>query len=138
MDDLVTDLQNEWSQHKKKCDEPLKPTVSSTSGAKDFGNEFFEVQLSQILQPVQPSTGATRVSLDKEQPNHESLVKACTKQGPWSINWIENQKRISEGGVVFSSNRKSDTRVKNSLTSKTCPCTSPSKPSAIKKGGVIL
>jgi len=66
LDDLVTDLQNEWCQHKKKCDAPLKPTVSSNSGANELGNEFFTVTLSSILQPVQPSAAATRVSLDKK------------------------------------------------------------------------
>jgi len=109
LDDLVTDLQNEWCKHENTIDGKTEHNVDVTyknmaapnSGAKDVGSEFFEVQLSPILQPV-PQAAASA----------NDIVEPGTKQGPWSLDWIENHKTILEGGVIFSSSSKEDTAVK--------------------------
>ena len=53
LDDLVTDLQIEWCKHDKNVDVPCKNNAAPNSRVQDFGSEFFEVQLSPILQLVQ-------------------------------------------------------------------------------------
>jgi hypothetical protein len=88
------------------------------------------------LQPVQTVTGSDKDML--ETNFNDSLVKPCNKQGPWSIDWIENQKTISEGRVVFSSSRKADPVVKGKSKSTTRNSAKSCTPSTVKKGGMAL
>jgi hypothetical protein len=137
LDDLVTDLQNEWCKHDKKSVEVCKYEGSPKKGGNDVGKEFFAVPLSPVLQPVTTTAVASKDNVEDEHRNMESPVQPCNKQGPWSIDWMENQKTISEGGVVFSSTRKEDNVLHfkpNKFSSSSTSC----NPSAHKKGGVAL
>jgi hypothetical protein len=137
LDDLVTDLQNEWCKHDKKSAESCKNDGSPKIGGKDVGNEFFAIPLSPLLQPVSQAVAASKANVVAEHRNIDSPVQPCTKQGPWSIDWMENQKTISEGGVVFSSTRKEDNVIQinpRKFSSSSTSC----NPSAHKKGGVVL
>jgi len=138
LDDLVNDLQNEWGQHEKKFEESRKVIEVPKSGEKDLGKEFFVVSLSSIIQPVQKENASANAAMGNTLPIRDSVEKAGIKQGPWSINWIENQKPISEGGVIFSSTRKADTVVKINSKSTTSPLSTSCKSSVKKKGGVAL
>jgi len=138
LDDLVTDLQTKWCKHEKKADVSRKNIAAPNSGVHDFGDEFFAVELSPILQPVQQTAGSASDNVDKKKPSHDHVVKPCIKKGPWSIGWIENQKTIAEGGTVFSSSRKHDTVVKSKPKSTTSHSAKSGKPATTKKGGVVL
>jgi hypothetical protein len=89
---------------------------------KDIGKEFFVVSLSPVLQPLLPSASLEHATQQGKHLNHVKVAKGNLKQEPWSIDWMDNQKTISEGGVVFSSSRKSNCG-KNRST-KTTRCTS--------------
>jgi len=135
LDDLVNDLHNEWQQHERKVVGSHKSVDSSTSDVKDICAEFFEVQLSPVLQPISPSASIEHKSLEGAQQNNDSQLNGSDNQGPWSIDWIANQKTISEGGVVFSSSRKSESR--KAINAKVTTSTSLTAPK-IKKRGVVL
>jgi len=138
LDDLVTDLQTEWCKHEKNVEVSCKNNAAPNNGVPDFGSEFFEVKLSPILQPVQTDAGSANEIMENKQPINDSLVKPCNKKGPWSIDWIKNQKTISEGDVVFYSSRKADMVVKSKSKSTTSPLAKSCKLAVNKKGGVAL
>jgi len=137
LDDLVNNLHEEWRQHECKHVVQHKSDASTTSGVKEINKEFFEVSLSPVRQPPSPpslehatSTGEHRNQVDLEPGN--------LKQGPWSLDWMDNQKTVSEGGVVFSSSRKSDSGADNGVKSTTGPSSAPIEKPSIKKRGVVL
>ena len=138
LDDLVTDLQTKWCKHDNNVDVSHKNKAAPNSGVQDYGSEFFEVQLSLILQPVHQVAASANDIMMNKQPIIDSLAKPCTKKGPWSIDWIEDHKTISEGGVIFSSSSKADTVVKRKSKASSRPSANSGKLAAIKKGGVAL
>jgi len=138
LDDLVNDLHDELRQHERKSVEQHKSTDSTTSGVKEIGKEFFEVNLSHVLQPIPPPASLAHATLKGEQLNHVKLAQGNLKQGPWSIDWMDNQKTISEGGVVFSSSRKLDNGLDEIVKTTKCPSNTSLKTSPNKKRGVVL
>jgi len=54
LDDLVNDLQKEWSQHEGKKEASLNSHHLSpkNNNVEECNSEFFEVQLSPVLQPM--------------------------------------------------------------------------------------
>jgi len=106
LDDLVNDLQKEWSQHEGKTEASLNSHHSSpkNNNVEDSNSEFFEVQLSLVLQPVSmPKNEVDKGVGLNESSMQEARASEVSNMGPWSIDWLPQQKPISEGGVVFSS-----------------------------------
>jgi len=106
LDDLVNDLHKEWSQHEGKTTASLNSHHSSPNNkiVEDSNSEFFEVQLSPVLRPVSLSKN----EVDKgaglnESSKPEARASEESNRGPWSLDWLPQQKPISEGGAVFSS-----------------------------------
>ena len=86
LDDLVNDLHEEWWQHESKHVVQHKSADSTTSGVKEIDKEFFEVNLSPVLQPLSPPASLEHATLKGEQLNHVELAPGNLKQGPWSID----------------------------------------------------
>jgi len=106
LDDLVNDLHKEWSQHEGKTAASLNSHHSSPKNniVKDSNSEFFEVQLSPVLQPVSmPNNEVDKGAGLNESSKQEARASEVSNRGPWSLDWLPQQKPISEGGVVFSS-----------------------------------
>jgi len=105
LDDLVNDLHKEWSQHESKKDVSLNSQHLTPKNNIEEGcnPEFFEVQLSPVLQPVAiPKTDVFQCA-SIHNVNQAARTSAAFTKGPWSLDWLSQQKPISEGGVVFSS-----------------------------------
>jgi len=104
LDDLVTDLQQEWNQHEVKKDASLNTHQSMSNGVKgkEGNSEFFKVQLSPVLQPLTKSNIGTDCNGTKgiKQPARATDI---AHPGPWSTDWMSKQRPILDGGVVFSS-----------------------------------
>jgi hypothetical protein len=96
------------------------------------------VKLSPFLQPVHTVVGPVDDSLSNKQPSIDSLANTCIKNGPWSLDWMENNKPISEGGVVFSSKRKEDAAITSKQNSSSRHSSKSCKPAAVHKGGVAI
>jgi len=138
LDDLVNDLHEKWRQHESKHVVQHKSTDSTTSGVKEINKELFEVNLSPVLQPLSPPASLEYATLKGEQLNHVELAPSNLKQGPWSLDWMDNQKTVLEGGVVFSSSRKSDSGLDKSVKSTKGPSFASLEKSSFKKCGVVL
>ena len=138
LDDLVNDLHEEWLQHETKSVEQLKSIDPTTSGGKDIGKEFFQVNLSPVLQPISPPATLVHATVKGEQLKHVKMAQGNLKQGPWSIDWMDNQKTISDGGVVFSSSCKSDGGLDDNVKTTKCPSNTSLKTTPNKKRGVVL
>jgi len=105
LDDLVNDLHKEWSQHERKKDVSLNSQHPSPKNniVEGCNSEFFEVQLSPVLQPVAiPKTDVVQCA-SIHNLNQAARTSAASTKGPWSLDWMPQQTPISEGGVVFSS-----------------------------------
>ena len=106
LDDLVNDLHKEWSQHEgQKVGSHNSDEVLSINKDRVVNKEeFFEVQLSPVLQPLSNSKGdLVKNSVDGNIVEHAEKLKDSLTPGPLSIDWLANQKAIADGGIVFTS-----------------------------------
>jgi len=131
LDDLVNDLHNDWSQHEKNKNELRKSSdfMSPKQDIAEEGNEFFQVQLSPVLEPVeQPLIVETSRTSGNIQGSNTSRLIASNNMGPWSIDWIQNRKE----GFVFSSARDDTSKA---MKGKALSHATSSKSRANKKQG---
>ena len=106
LDDLVNDLHKEWSQHEGKAAASLNSHHSTPKNhvVEDRNSEFFEVQLSPVLQPVSmPNNEVDNGAGLNESSKHHVRAPVVPHRGPWSLDGLPHQKPILEGGVAFSS-----------------------------------
>jgi len=94
LDELVNDLHKEWSDHvvKKDMSNNSNASVSKNLVEKAQGADFFEVQLSPVLQPLsKPTTVEGDLCCANKQEGHEKQLKEPTTKGPLSFDWLSNQ-----------------------------------------------
>jgi len=117
----VTNLHNDWNQHKIKKNEFRKSNelLKTQEDVVKEGSEFFKVQLSPVLEPVvNPIDVGSHSSKGNNQHISEGRPKVITSKGPWSIECLQNHEPI-----VFSAVRKDVSNIKDVLA------TSPSQTS---------
>jgi len=91
LDDLVTDLHKEWSEHaiKKVVFDKSNASVPNDSVEREHGADFFEVNLSPILQPLpKQTTNAGVLNGEIRQKGLEKRLNDTTTKGPWSAEWL--------------------------------------------------
>ena len=81
LDDLVTDLQKEWSQHDVH-EEGFKQSEAMNYAGKNKVAIVLEQNLQPILEPVQQVTSATAaITVQQQKDKHSGTV-------PWSLDWL--------------------------------------------------
>jgi hypothetical protein len=107
LDELVQDLREDWNQHDVKKNEVRKSLqhLSSKNESVKEGADFFQVDLSPVLEPVQqhPSAAVSATGgVDSAQV--AGTVQDNIKLGPWSLNWMKKQQFCSKEGAAPSVN----------------------------------
>jgi len=90
LDDLVNDLQKEWSQHEGKKEASLNSHHLSpkNNNVEECNLEFFEVQLSSVLQPVSMPKNDVVKCARFNKSKQAVRVSEVSNMGPWSIDWL--------------------------------------------------
>jgi len=94
---------------KKDVSEKSDASATKIQAEIDKREEFFEVNLSSVSQPVAKATHDDGVVVcELKQVAEAEQPKVTSTMGPWSIDWLSHQKPITDGGVVLTSSCKAE------------------------------